>query len=210
MIPIAPPGPTEVERSWPAPMRSGADSVHGPLPPSDQAATRLVSGPEPARSSATTPLPAPVLARVVARVVVRASLSTPMFSRDSDPGSTGPAARQVPPWSAKMPTVPGRLQSPATIGKPVPPNATAVRPIRPQDLPAGVAASALTLDRGVHAVPAAEPSSALPPVVSAIRRPPGPAARAPGAAARPGFTGPAADQLAPSSLVTASGEYVRS
>ncbi len=133
-----------------------------------------------------------------------------MSSRDSDPDSTGPAERQVPAWSARMPTVPGRLQSPASIGKPELPNVAPVRPVRPQDLPAGVVASAPVLDRGVHAVPAPLPSSTLPSVVSAMRRPPGPAARASGAAARPGFTGPAGDQLLPSSLVTASGENVRS
>src|SRR5450631_1974929 len=43
-----------------------------------------------------------------------------------------------------------------------------------------------------------------------MRRSPGPAVRASGASARPGLTGPAGDQLAPSSLVVASAENVRS
>ena len=109
-----------------------------------------------------------------------------------------------------MPAIPGRLQFAASIGTPDPPNAAAVRPPTPQALPAGVAASVAALARPVQVVPPPVPSSALPPLVSAMKRPPGPLARASGASARPGVTGPAGDQLVPPSPEVASGENVRS
>src|SRR5215469_8299855 len=130
-----------------------------------------------------------------------------MSWRASAAGTAGPAACQ-PPLSAKMPATPGRAQPAASIGVPDTPKAAAVSPVTPQPRPAGVAARARAVDRRVHAVPV--PSLAPPPLVSAMRRPPGPAASASGALARPGLTGPDGDQVAPSSLVAASGENVRS
>src|SRR5215469_15243094 len=130
-----------------------------------------------------------------------------MSWRASAAGTAGPAACQ-PPLSAKMPATPGRAQPAASIGVPDTPKAAAVSPVTPQPRPAGVAARARAVDRRVHAVPV--PSLAPPPLVSAMRRPPGPAASASGALARPGLTGPDGDQVAPPSLVAASGENVRS
>ena len=108
-----------------------------------------------------------------------------------------------------MPAKAGRPQPVPSIGAPARPNATAVRPVTWQGWAAGVAASARAVVRRVHAAPPGWPSSA-PPLVSAMRRPADPAASASGTSARPGFTGPAVDQLAPLSLVAASGENVRS
>ena len=179
-------------------MRSGADRVQARPLPSGQAAIRLVSAPDPARSSATTPPPAAV------------SRTTSISSPASDPGTAGPAACQLPPRSANRPAIPVRLQFAASIGTPDPPNAAAVRPPTPQALPGGVAASAAALARRVHVVPPPVPSSAVPPPVSAMTRPPAPLARASGASARPGVTGPAGDQLVPPSPEVASGEKVRS
>src|SRR5580704_6711036 len=113
----------------------------------------------------------------------------------------GPAACQLPPCSAKMPAVPGRLQPPASIGTSARAKVAAVRPVSPQSCPAGVAIIVWALARRVHVFPVLEPSSAVPPLVSAMSWPPEPEASALGASARPGVTGPAADQLAPSSLV---------
>ena len=192
------PGPKDVARSGAVPMRSGADRVQARPLPSGQAAIRLVSAPDPARSSATTLPPAAV------------SRTTSISSPASGPGTAGPAACQLPPRSAKMPAIPVRLQFAASIGTPGPPNAAAVRPPTPQALPAGVAASAAALARRVHVVPPPVPSSAVPLLVSAMRRPPAPLARASGASARPGVTGPAGDHLVPPSPEVASGEKVRS
>ncbi len=197
MMPTEPPGPIAVDRT--IPVRSGAERVH--RLPSYQAAMVLASGPRPACSSATRPVPA------------EASRSTSMSARTF--GTAGPAACQRPPLSVKMPAKAGRLQPVPSTGA-VPgtgalalPNATAVRPVTWQAWPAGVAASARAVDKRVHAAPPCWPSSA-PPLVSAMRLPPGPAASASGTWARPGFTGPAVDQLAPLSLVAARGENVRS
>src|SRR5215470_10011824 len=131
-----------------------------------------------------------------------------MSWRASAAGTAGPAACQPPPLSAKMPATPGRAQPAASIGAPDTPKAAAVSPVTPQARPAGVAARARALDRRVQAAPV--PSSAPPPLVRAMSRPPGPAASASGALARPGLTGPDGDQVAPPSLVAASGENVRS
>ena len=108
-----------------------------------------------------------------------------------------------------MPAKAGRPQPVPSTGAPARPNATAVRPVTWQGWAAGVAASARAVVRRVHAAPPGWPSSA-PPLVSAMRWPADPAASASGTSARPGFTGPAVDQLAPLSLVAASGENVRS
>ena len=192
------PGPKDVARSGAVPMRSGADRVQVRPLPSGQAAIRLVSAPDPARSNATTPPPAAV------------SRTTLISSPASDPGTAGPAACQLPSRSAKRPAIPLRLQLAASIGTPDPPNAAAIRPPTPQALPAGVAASTAALARRVHVFPPPAPSSAVPPLVSAMRRPPAPLARASGASARPGVSGPAGDQLVPPSPEVASGEKVRS
>ena len=192
------PGPKDVARSGAVPMRSGANRVQARPLPSGQAAIRLVSAPDPARSNATTPPPAAV------------SRTTSISSPASDPGTAGPAACQLPSRSAKRPAIPLRLQLAASIGTPDPPNAAAIRPPTPQALPAGVAASTAALARRVHVVPPPVPSSAVPPLVSAMRRPPAPLARASGASARPGVSGPAGDQLVPPSPEVASGEKVRS
>ncbi len=109
-----------------------------------------------------------------------------------------------------MPTIPGLLQLPASIGTFDRAKVAAVRPVSPQSCPAGVAIIARTLARRVHVFPVFAPSSAVPPLVSAMSWPPEPEASASGASARPGVTGPAADQLTPSLLVAASGENVRS
>ena len=126
------------------------------------------------------------------------------------PGTAGPAACQLPPCSVKIPAVPGRLQSPASIGTPAGPNAAAVKPGQPAGLARGGAR---------HRPHAGQPG------------PPGPGARAqlggpaagqgdePSAGAggqrvrRLGQAGgdrACRDQLVPSSLVAASGENVRS
>src|ERR1700742_3354325 len=161
------PGPNDIDRRPPAPMRSGADRAH-PLG-CDQAVTRLALAPDPACSSATTPLPAAL------------SPSTSMSWPASDRGTAGPAACQLPPRSVKTPAVPGRLQLPASIGSVAGPKAAAVKPVSPQACPAAVRVTARTLASRVHLVPLLVPSSAAPPLVSAMRRPPGPEASAAGA-----------------------------
>ncbi len=122
----------------------------------------------------------------------------------------GPAGNHPLPVSPKMPTVPGWLQLAASIGTPARLNAAAVRPVSPQALPAGVAATVFALARWVHAVPDLLPNTTPPPLVSAMTWPAGVAASASGAAARPGVSGPAGDQLVPPLLLAASGEKVRS
>src|SRR6185437_4736129 len=114
------------------------------------------------------------------------------------------------PVSPKMPTVPGWLQPAASSGVPVLLNAAAVRPVSPQARPAAVLATVLTVARWVHAVLFWLPNCTPPPLVSAMTWPPAVAASASGAAARPGVSGPAGDQLVPPSLLAASGEKVRS
>ena len=109
-----------------------------------------------------------------------------------------------------MPTAPGRLQLAASIGTPALLNAAAVRPVGPQARPAAVLATVLTLPRWVQEVPDRLPNCTPPPLVSAITWPAAVTASASGAAARPGVSGPAGDQLAPLSLLAASGEKVRS
>ena len=96
-----------------------------------------------------------------------------------------------------------------SIAAPAALNAAAVRLVTWQAWAARVAASDLVLARWVQVAPRRWPSSA-PPLVSAIRRSSGPAASASGTLARPGFTGLAADQLAPPSVLAATGENVRS
>src|SRR5689334_16253596 len=125
---MEPPGPMAVEVSRCAPTGSGADRVHGLPIPCDQAAIRLPSFPDPARSRAVTPGPA------------AASRTTAMVSWARDAGLAGPAWNQPLPVSPKMPTVPGWLQPAASSGVPVLLNAAAVRPVSPQARPAAVLA----------------------------------------------------------------------
>ena len=88
----------------------------------------------------------------------------------------------------------------------LPLNAAAVSPVTSHDRPAGVAFRELFVASRVHAVPSRWPSSALvPSLVSAMSWPPGPAASASAALARPAFSGPAGDQFAPLSVLAASG-----
>ena len=169
-------------------MRSGADRVHA-LPPSpDQAARRLASGPRPARSSATRPVPA------------AASRSTPMASRTARRAAPGRPRCQVPPLAAKMPATPGRPQSPASSGTPAGAERGRGQP--------GQAAGLARRGRGQRARagqrrparPGAGAELEPPPLVSASRRPPGPAASASGTSARPGSPGRPATSCAPLSL----------
>jgi hypothetical protein len=67
----------------------------------------------------------------------------------------------------------------------------AVKPVSPQACPAAVRVTARTLASRVHLAPVPGLSSAVPPLVRAMSRPPGPEASASGASARPGLTGPA-------------------
>src|SRR3984885_6184448 len=194
MMPMDDPGPTAVDVTRRPPVRSGGDSV--------QAAPLLAiqpawSVPVPARSSTTMPEP------------VAARRSTPMFSLENAAARRGPVACQVPLVSAKRPATPGRAQVAASMGTPAGLNAAPVRPVTPQARPAGVAARVLAVIRRVQLAPRRWLSSA-PPLVSALSRPPGPAASASGTSARPGSTGPAADQDAPLLVLVASGENVRS
>src|SRR5579862_8659360 len=105
MIAVVPPGPNDAEVTV-APWRaSGGDTVQW-LPSADQAASRLVPGPEPAVSSAVMPCPARVSRTTVTRWPARPA------------GRAGPAACQVPSPAVKMPAVPGRAQVPASTGIP--------------------------------------------------------------------------------------------
>ena len=100
---------------------------------------------------------------------------------------------------------PGRPQLAATIGV-LPLNAAAVSPVTPQARPAGVAFRELTVASRLHVAPSRRPSSALvPPLVSAMSWPFGPAASASAALARLAFSGPAEDHFAPLSVLAASG-----
>ena len=146
--------------------------------------------PDPARSSAVTPVPA------------AASLTTSMSWPDrpvlaSTVARAGPAGNHPLPVSPKMPTVPGRLQLAASIGTPALLNAAAVRPVGPQARPAAVLATVLTLPRWVQEVPDRLPNCTPPPLVSAITWPAAVTASASGAAARPGVSGPAGRPAGP-------------
>src|SRR6516225_6552596 len=144
MMPTEPPGPIAVDRT--DPVRSGAERVH--RVPSYQPAMVPASGPRPTCSSATRPVPAEASRST--------STSSPAF------GTAGPAACQRPPLSVKMPAKAGRPQPVPSTGAPALPNATAVRPVTWQGLPAGVAASAWAVIKRVHPVPPYWPSLAPP------------------------------------------------
>src|SRR6266571_3082752 len=131
-----------------------------------------------------------------------------MRLRASAAGRAGLACCQPPPAAAKIPVTPGRAHWPASSGVPAGLNAAAVRRPSPQARPAAVAASDASLASRVQPPPGAC-SSAWPRPVSAMSLPPGPAASADGTLARPAVSR-LGIQLAPPSLVVASGENVRS
>ena len=106
-----------------------------------------------------------------------------------------------------MPTVPGRVHGPASIGIPAGVKVAAVRAGSPQPRPAGVAARTAGLASVLQVVEPGAASSAPPPSSSAIISPlPGLTARASGVLASAASSGLRADQACPPSLVWISGE----
>ena len=134
------PGPKDAELTAAPSSRSGGDRAQWLPLSADQAASRLAAGPVPAASSAT----------VLLAVLVSRSTCTGWLARAA--GRTGPAACQVPPVPAKMPTAPGWLHVPASRGIPGGANAAAVRFCSPQRRPGGVAARDRCVARVVQLV----------------------------------------------------------
>ena len=126
---------------------------------------------------------------------------TTVTGRPANPaGGFRPASRHWLPDRKKIPVTPGWLQAPASSGAPAEPNATAVRPVSPQDRPAGLAASAFVVTSGLQPVPP-RPDSCTPAPVSASSRSSGPAASADAAAASPAGSSPGAQCRPPSRLL---------
>src|ERR1019366_5839282 len=184
--PATPPVPKDADSAPPAPGCSGADSSQCPPPSFDHAVRMVAAGPAPDSST--------VWGRVPSVAILSTSTARPAVPPVSAAGTTGPAACQRPPVSAKIPAVPVRPHRPASIGAPEPLNAAAVRPVSPQARPAGVLASDAALASLAQDAPRRAPSSAPPPWVRASSWPPGPAARASGTSARPGLTRAPDDQ----------------
>lgn len=97
-------------------------------------------------------LPLPALSSATVSLAVWVSLRTVTAWWATAPGRPGPADCQIPFLAVKMPTVPARLQVPASNGPAEEANTAAVRLSRPQRRPGGVAASVRWLVIVLHLV----------------------------------------------------------
>src|SRR5580693_9783263 len=154
--PLGPPrGPPIVSARPPASSTHALPPAPNPTArtPATPLSTPEVLQPDPVDHAAISWVPASSSATFPS--AVRPSPSTCTGRRAQLPGSAGPAARQIPPLSAKTPATPGRAQLPAVTGFLSGPNETAFKSSRPQTRPGALAARASRVVSADHCPAAA-------------------------------------------------------